>query len=166
LLLSDASTNPVTVIYTTMLKTYGDATPGLDFVELAPTEVTFAPGELSQQITVEVIGDTLYETDEIFYVDLISASGANLVLSGAEGFRSPWQAVYITNDDQSLMPTVGFNSNFTRVTEGNSARTQAALTLSLSAASTSPVTVTYSTMLKTYGDATPGVDYVALAQRN
>jgi chitinase len=99
LFLSAASTNPVTVTYTTMLKTWGTATAGVDYIAKGQSEVTFLPGEVTKQISFEVLGDTLYEADEYFYVDLISASGATVVIEGAEGQRSPWQAVWIRNDD-------------------------------------------------------------------
>lgn len=71
-LLSEASTGTVTVNYSTR---NGTAQAGSDYIATSGI-LTFAPGELTKQITVEVIGDTVEEAIEVFFVDLASASGA------------------------------------------------------------------------------------------
>src|SRR5256885_9739849 len=43
--------------------------PG-DFTAISPTTLTFAPGDTQMQITVNVNGDTTYETNEAFSVHL------------------------------------------------------------------------------------------------
>ena len=78
-LLSDASPTPVTVSYATR---NGSAQAGSDYIATSGT-LTFAPGEVTKQITVEVIGDTTQEDIEVFFVDLSSASGA--VIGDGEG---------------------------------------------------------------------------------
>ena len=69
--LSEASATPVTVDFNTR----GDsAESGSDFTPTSGT-LTFAPGELTKQITVQVIGDTALEEVEEFFVDLTNATG-------------------------------------------------------------------------------------------
>jgi Calx-beta domain-containing protein len=85
--LSEASTAPVTVQFSTR---NGTAQAGSDYTAAAGT-LTFAPGELTKQITVQVIGDTQGEEIEVFFIDLASASGA--VIGDAEGLGR------IFNDD-------------------------------------------------------------------
>jgi hypothetical protein len=50
----------------------GTATVGSDYQATSGT-LSFAPGETSKTITVNVIGDTTVEPDEVFYVDLSNA---------------------------------------------------------------------------------------------
>jgi hypothetical protein len=73
-LLSEPSAGPVTVSYSTR---NGTAQAGTDYVATSGT-LTFAPGEVTKQITVEVIGDTTQEEIEEFFVDLSSATGATI----------------------------------------------------------------------------------------
>jgi hypothetical protein len=69
-LLSESSAAPVTVSYSTR---NGSALAGSDYIATSGT-LTFAPGELTKQITVDVVGDILAEDIEVFFVDLASAS--------------------------------------------------------------------------------------------
>ncbi len=85
--LSKASTTPVTVNYATA---NGTATAGADYTAASGT-LTFAPGVLSQQVTVAVTGDTAVESAETLTVTLSSPSGATLGTASATGT--------ITNDD-------------------------------------------------------------------
>jgi probable HAF family extracellular repeat protein len=62
---------PVTTSFKTVS---GTASAGSDFVSQAGT-VTFAPGEVTKTITIQVAGDGKREGDEYFYVDLYGASG-------------------------------------------------------------------------------------------
>jgi hypothetical protein len=77
--LSEPSPTPVTVNFSTR---NGTAQAGSDYVATSGT-LTFAPGEVTKQITVQVIGDTVAEEIEVFFVDLTSASGADI--GDAEG---------------------------------------------------------------------------------
>lgn len=72
------------------------ATEGEDFVAPATT-LTFAPGETSKTVTVDVVGDTVAETAESFYVILENAQGAVLGQSKVRGL--------IRNDDTPPTPT-------------------------------------------------------------
>jgi len=68
--LSKAATVPIPVTFSTF---DGSATAGVDYVATSGT-LTFAPGETTKTITVQVIGDPVYEFDEQFYVQLSSTS--------------------------------------------------------------------------------------------
>lgn len=72
--LSAPSAGPVTVDFSTR---NGTAQAGSDYIAASGT-LTFAPGELTKQITVLVNGDTEPEEIEVFFVDLTNASGATL----------------------------------------------------------------------------------------
>jgi aryl-phospho-beta-D-glucosidase BglC (GH1 family) len=143
--LSNASTTPVTVGYST---SNGTATAGTDYTAASGT-LTFAPGTTSQTVTVKVIGDTTVESDETFNVTLSNPTGGTISKSTAVGT--------ITNDDVAAPPPSITISNAS-VAEGNSGTTDAAFTVSLSNASTTPVTVAYAT---SNGTATAGADYTA-----
>ncbi|MGD9645673.1 MAG: cellulose binding domain-containing protein [Pirellulales bacterium] len=91
--LSAPSNQAVTVNYGTA---NGTAAAGSDYQATSGT-LTFAPGQTQQQITVAVNGDTTYEADESFAVNLSSAAGATLAKAQATGT--------ITNDD--TQPTSG-----------------------------------------------------------
>lgn len=85
--LSSANTHPVVVNYAT---TDGTANAGSDYVAASGT-LTFNPGETSKILNVPINGDTLFEADETFFVDLSNPVNANLLQARATGT--------ITNDD-------------------------------------------------------------------
>lgn len=93
--LSEPSASPVTVDFSTRGST---AQAGSDFVATSGT-LTFAPGEVTKPITVQVNGDTEQETIEVFFVDLTNASGA--VIGDPEGLGR------IFNDDAPPGPGEG-----------------------------------------------------------
>jgi hypothetical protein len=72
--LSEPSTGTVTVNYSTR---NGTAQAGTDYVATSGS-LTFAPGEVTKTITVQVIGDIVTEEIEEFFVDLSSATGATI----------------------------------------------------------------------------------------
>ena len=72
--LSAPSGSTVMVDYTT---TDISAIAGSDYVAASDT-VTFMPGETSQPVTVQVNGDTDFESDEFFFVDLSSPVNATI----------------------------------------------------------------------------------------
>jgi Calx-beta domain len=55
----------------------GTATTGSDYIAKTGT-LTFAPGETTKTITIEVKGDSKQEADETFYLDLFGNSGNSL----------------------------------------------------------------------------------------
>src|SRR5215467_3012092 len=91
---------------------------GHDYTPTAGT-LTFAPGTTTQQLTVPVVGDTIFEHDETFLVSLSGATSATI--QDAQGVGT------ITNDDAS--PALAVND--VTVTEGDSGATNAVFTVSL-----------------------------------
>ncbi len=62
----------------------GSAQAGTDFTP-ARAWVTFAPGQTSKTVTIGVTGDLAREGNEVFYVNLKQASGANLADAQGQG---------------------------------------------------------------------------------
>jgi hypothetical protein len=130
----------VTVNYAT---SDGSATAGADYQAAAGT-LTFAPGETSKTITVQVIGDRLAEPDESFFVNL--SGPTNVVISEARGMGT------IVDDEPRISITDA------AVTEGNTGTRSATFTVTLSSASDVDVMVHYATADI---DAVAGGDYTA-----
>jgi aryl-phospho-beta-D-glucosidase BglC (GH1 family) len=143
--LSAASTKAVTVAYATADQT---ATAGSDYQATSGT-LTFAPGETQKTLSVLVIGDTTYEPDETLLLNLTNPSGATLGRGQAVG--------KIINDDTAPVVPL-FSINDVTVTEGNSGTVDAIFTVTLSQATTTTVSVNYSTA---DASATAGSDYQA-----
>ena len=91
--------------------------------------LTFAPGVTSQPFSILGSGDTKFEPDETFHVDLSNPVGA--ALADAQGVGT------ITNDD--TQPTISI-ANVTHP-EGNSGTTPFVFTVQLSNPSYTPITV-------------------------
>jgi hypothetical protein len=72
--LSSASGRTVTVAYATQS---GSALEVLDYVPTGGT-LTFNPGIVSRTFTVPIVGDKLREGNETFFVNLSSATGADI----------------------------------------------------------------------------------------
>ncbi|MFN8062863.1 MAG: Calx-beta domain-containing protein [Vicinamibacterales bacterium] len=140
--LSAASSLPVTVTYATAA---GTASAGTDYTTATGT-LTFNPGVTTQTVNVSVIGDNLDEADETFTVAL--SNPTNATIGDGSGLGT------ITDDDPT--PTVAIGD--ATVTEGNVASVTAAFTVTLSAASGRPVTVSYATV---NGTATAGADFTS-----
>ncbi|MHA0287848.1 Calx-beta domain-containing protein [Mycobacterium sp. C3-094] len=104
--LSKASAGPVTVGYST---SNGTATAGADYTASSGT-VTFAPGVLTQQIRVSVLGDTAIEPNETFTLTLSNPGGATIADGTAVGT--------IANDDVAAPPPVSLSISDAAVTEG------------------------------------------------
>jgi hypothetical protein len=94
---------------------------------------------------VTVYGDTKYEGQEVFYVKLTSATGADIVIRGAEGQRTDFAILYIPNDDPKGLttPTVALSTSGLLVDEGNTVSKIVPLVVKLSAPSDQAVTVFY-----------------------
>src|SRR6185312_8182699 len=127
--LSPASSQTVQVNYATGNNT---ATAGSDYTTASGT-VTFAPGQTTRPVSVFVSGDTTFEPDETFNVNLTSP--VNATVGDAQGVGT------ITNDDSQ--PTISIND--VTVNEGNAGTTTATFTVSLSNLSSQTVTVNYAT---------------------
>jgi hypothetical protein len=146
--LSRASDQIVTVDYATADDTATAA--GNDYTAVPATGLSFAAGETTKQLTVYVNGDTAFEPDEQFFVNLSNAS-ANSAIADSQGTGT------ITNDDGAPAVTI----NDVTVAEPAAAGTSnAAFTVSLSNASSTLVTVDYQTA---DGTAVAPGDYTAVA---
>ncbi|MFM9966752.1 MAG: Calx-beta domain-containing protein [Planctomycetaceae bacterium] len=152
--LSSPSTQAVTVKYSTTrtvssgiaaIGTGPTATVGKDFKATTGT-LRFAPGQMSQTVSVPVIDDVLHEGDETFFLQLSAAAGATI----SDGLG---QATIRDNDAAPKL-----NISDATVTEKDAATVEAKFTVKLSAVSAVPVTVEYSTA---NGTATAGADYQA-----
>jgi hypothetical protein len=143
--LSNASGQIVTVNYNTSDGTATSADN--DYIAISANSLTFAPGETSKEITVAIKGDTKFEDDETFNLNLVSASGGTLT-DNKVGVAT------IKNDDTA--PTLAISGS--AIQEGNEGTSNAVFTVNLSAASGKTVTVDYSTANDT---ATASSDYTA-----
>jgi aryl-phospho-beta-D-glucosidase BglC (GH1 family) len=144
--LSAASTSSVTVNYATA---NGTATAGSDYTA-ASGSLTFAPRVTERTVTVTILGDTAYESDETFLLNLSNASGATIGRTQATGV--------IRNDDAQPAPLPTLSISDVSVAEGNSGTSPAVFEIVLSAASTSTVTLNFEAV----GDsATAGIDFTA-----
>jgi glucose/arabinose dehydrogenase len=139
--LSGASSQTVTVNYATANDT---ATAGSDYSANSGT-VTFDPGQTSKPVSVSVNGDTTFEPNETFNVNLSGAT--NATISDSQGVGT------INNDD--AQPTISIND--VSVAEGNSGTSALGFTVSLSNPSSQTITVNYATQ---EGTAQVGSDFV------
>ena len=142
--LSAAGASQHTVGYA---QTGGTATSGTDYTAVTAGVLTFAAGTTSRTITVSVTGDTVDEGNETVVLTLSNASSGT-VIATATGTGT------ITDDDPK------FSINSPSVVEGDSSSVNLVFTVTLSAASTSPLTVDYA---RTGGTATSGTDYTAVS---
>lgn len=94
--LSEPSTQTVSVRYATQSSS---AIAGEDFVATTGT-LTFAPGSTTETFSVEIVGDTENESDEIFRVELSDPIGAVLDLSGT--VIKAYQALHTIRNDDDL----------------------------------------------------------------
>lgn len=143
--LSSAAAQTVTVNWSTADDT---ATAGTDYVAEGST-VTFTPGDTSETITVTVNGDTADESLERFLVNLTMPT-ANATIADAQGVGS------IADDDEPTPGGIGISD--ASIGEGDDGTQELTFTVSLSAASATPVTVKYATAA---GTAEAGSDYQA-----
>ncbi len=141
--LSAPSSQLVTVNYATA---DGNAKAGADYFSRSG-QLTFNPGETSKAIRVPIVGDTIPEVSEVFYVNLSSAIGASI----ADG-----QGMGIIPTDDGLPPSLSIND--VSITEPSSGTTNAAFTVKLSSAGKGKITVKYATANNT---AIAGQDYAA-----
>ncbi len=125
----------------------GSATAGADYVALPLTTLTFAAADLTRTVSVTLNGDTTFEANETFLVNL--STPTNATISDNQGIGT------ITNDDAPP----AFSINDVQVAEGNSGTTIATFTVTKTGATELPATVQVQTA---DGSATAGADYVAL----
>lgn len=145
--LTSPSTVPVTVNYGTSDR---GATAGLDYVATSGT-LTFAPGETAKNIPVTIIGDSQVELTESLNMNLSAPTNATLISATGVGT--------ILDDDAVVASKVSVND--VMATRGLTGSKSMLFTVSLNAASSTPVSVTAATANAT---AIAGVDYRAASQ--
>ena len=124
----------------------GTAIAGTDYTAASGT-LTFAPGELSKNITIRPTSDPLFENaNETFTLTLSNPTGA-IITTGA-------MTITIQDDDSKPNISVDFNI---RIPEGDSGNTHGGINIKLSNPTVQVVTVDYATSNRT---ALAGSDYV------
>ncbi len=142
--LSASSTSQYTVDYA---QTGGTATSGTDYTAVTANTLTFAAGTTTQTITVSVTGDTTDESNETVVITLSNASTGT-------GIGTATGTGTIRDNDPK------FSINSPSVVEGDSGSADLVFTVTLSASSSSQLTVDYA---RTGGTAMSGTDYTAVA---
>ena len=133
--LDRAQPAPVTVGFATA---NGTASAPGDYAPSSGT-VTFAPGQTTEAVTVQVNGDITVEPNETFTVTLANAAG-NATIADAQAIGT------IANDDQApTEPHSRISIADVRRKEGNRGRTAFRFRVSLDRVQSAPVTVSFST---------------------
>jgi Calx-beta domain/Domain of unknown function (DUF4114) len=155
LTLSNPSVETITVKYATVDDT---ATAGSDYTATTGT-VTFNPGETTKAVNIAVTGDTLFEADEAFKLNLSDVVNATIATTSVTGT--------IINDDPNPVPVISLaitDSDTAETTNPGQltiARTNADVanpgqfTLTRTGATTAGLAVNYTIA----GTATNGTDY-------
>jgi hypothetical protein len=125
----------------------GNATPGSDY-SASSGSLTFANGETTKTIVIPIIDDTTDEPDQTLLVTLSDFDSLALEPGSLSS-----SILTITDDD----PPPSISIDDVTLTEGDGGLNQGAFTLTLSAVSEKPVTVTLSILSST---ATLNTDYV------
>jgi Calx-beta domain len=139
--LSASSADPVTVDFATA---NGSATTPDDFASAGGT-LSFAPGELTKQVSVAIVGDTLDEPHETYSLNLSNPLGATIADGRGAG-------TILDND-----PLVSLSVDDVSASEGSG---HASFHVSLARASGKVITVAYATG---DGSALAGNDYTSRA---
>lgn len=147
--LDHASDETVTVNASTL---DGTALAGSDYTAITNQQITFAPGETTKTVTVNVLNDAVYEVSQKFNVVLSDASNASLTADFmAEGT--------IQNDD--AVPKLKITSQ--TVVEGNSGERDVTFTVVRTGDTEEEITFQFATVAGVGdGIATEDVDYVRL----
>jgi hypothetical protein len=150
--LNQQSQRQVTIrfrISTTGIPDDEKATEFVDFFVVGSvSQLIFAPGVIEKTITVRVIGDTLDEKDEYFYIELYDATNATISETNGKGKGT------IEDDDG---PQISIHD--VTIPEGDNTHT-INVAVRISAASIQDIEVDY---LTEDGSAIAGVDYEAAA---
>ncbi|HEX8140179.1 MAG TPA: Calx-beta domain-containing protein [Pyrinomonadaceae bacterium] len=113
--------------------TTNPATAGSDYVAIVNGSGSIAEGQTSTTVNVTVNGDTVFEPNETFFVNVTSVTGATVTDGQGTGT--------ITNDDAA--PTITIADAF--VTEGNAGTSLMTFTVTLNGTSQSAASVNYAT---------------------
>jgi hypothetical protein len=140
--LSQAATVPVTYSISTAPSS---AVAGSDYLTTSLTGQTIPAGQLSKSFAVPLVGDTVVEPNELFYVNLGTASGASILDKQGDAT--------VLNDDGPTLSVANAS-----VSEGSSGTKLVNVVVSLSKPAAGPVTYRISTGT---GTAQAGSDFVA-----
>lgn len=142
--LSQASGQTVTADYSTSDNT---AINGTDYLS-ASGSISFAPGVTSVPVTVTIIGDQVFESDETFTVTLSNIQGAQA--GDLQGLGT------IVNDD-------GVTINDVSITEGNAGTKLMVFTVTAPQTGGSTVSVDYTVSPGALNPASPNLDYTTIS---
>jgi Domain of unknown function (DUF4347)/Calx-beta domain/FG-GAP-like repeat/WD40-like Beta Propeller Repeat len=152
--LSQPSTQDITIGYRTQ---DGTATvANQDYTEVTAGTATITAGNTFVDVTVNAVGDAIFEPNETFAVELVSATGATIT---SEATQKSANAT-IDNDDLQPNPTVTITPAVASVTEA-AAPYSFNVTLSRLPDADKPVTVNYRTVDGT-AVSTAGGDFTAV----
>ncbi len=129
----------------------GTATAGTDYAPFRLRWLDFAAGETRKTVSVSVTGDAVKEPNETVVAELYLAPGATGATIGTR-----YGTGTITDDDA----TPGLSISSPQVTEGNSGSATLTYEVTLTAAASRQVTVSYADAGT--GTATSGTDYTAI----
>lgn len=104
----------------------GTAAPGRDFTEVNSTWVSFAPGETTKTVTVNVRGDTIKEANETFNLYLTAPAGVTVARWSAVGTiidDDPTGATEIGNAVGGVVRDMTGSGTFTTVVTGGASVT-------------------------------------------
>jgi len=141
--LASPSSQPVTVDYST---SDAGAQAGVDYQATSGT-LTFAPGEVTETVSVPVLGGQAPKSNDTFSVTLSNPSGASLDSDASVGIGT-------------ILPTSSLSIDDVSIVEGTDGTTNADFTVTLDSPKIDePVTVDYTTQ---DGTAKAGTDYEAV----
>jgi len=127
----------------------GNATAGTDYVAVPSFRKTIAAGQSGATLSVTIMGDTTIEPDEVFYVDAQQLANATAGRNTGVG--------KILNDDV-VVPVLSLGD--ASVTEGNAGTQVLNFPITLSKATTVPVSFNLRTIA---GSASAGEDFVSVS---
>jgi ELWxxDGT repeat protein len=129
------------------------ATPGVDFTA-GPIPVSFAIGEATKTVTINLIDDTVFEPDETIALSL--ANFDSLGSAGTQGTAT----LNITNDDAAFVPVYQFSAATYSFNEND---TPSTITITLNRSGNTTIASTLDLVLDpgAVNGATPGVDFTA-----
>jgi hypothetical protein len=129
----------------------GSGTAGSDYVARSLTGQTIAQGQTSYTFDVTVNGDTTFEPNEVFLVNVTSVSGATV--GDGQGTGT------ITNDDAA--PVGAFAIDDVSLSEGNSGSTPFTFTVTRTGGSAGAATVDYEIVALGGSGVANSADFVA-----
>lgn len=146
--------NPSTSAVTVDVETVAGTASAADFTPLALKTLTFAAGTTQQLVTVPIVGDLIREGTETFLLKLSNPS-EGVTLAKSEG-------VGTILDNGDPVPTLSIGNG--TLVEGNSGTSSMTFVVSLSEASDTTVSATYSTrdLIGAAHPAVAGVDYTSV----